>query len=134
MKMEEVRPFTVESFYKFVSERKLMAAKCVECGFMLLPPRPLCPHCHSSNLTWTQLKGVGKLETFTIIHVAPPQFQAMTPYVVGIVKLHEGPRLPGMIHNVKPQEVKVGMDLRVDFDTTLPSQWPMWPRYFFKPP
>ena len=133
MKMEEVPPFTIESFYKFVSERKLMAAKCVKCGSVLLPPRPLCPHCHSSNLTWVQLKGEGKLETFTIIHVAPPQFQALTPYVVGIVKLHEGPRVPGMIHNIKPQEVRVGMDLRVDFDTALPSQWPMWPRYFFRP-
>jgi len=133
MRMEEVPPLTVESFYKFVSERRLMAAKCVECGSVLLPPRPLCPRCYSSNLTWVQLKGVGKLETFTIIHAAPPQFQEMIPYVVGIVRLDEGPRLPGMIQNIKPEEVRVGMDLRVDFETTLPSQWPVWPRYFFRP-
>jgi len=132
--MEEIPSFTIESFYKLVGERKLTAAKCGECKSILLPPRPICPHCYSSNLTWFQLKGMGKLETFTTIHVAPPQFQAITPYMVGIVRLHEGPRLPGMIKNVKPEEVRVGMDLRVDFDTELPSQWPTWPRYFFRPP
>lgn len=131
--MEETPPFTIESFYKYVGEKRLMAAKCAVCGSVLLPPRPFCSQCCSSKLRWVQIRGVGKLETYTIIHVASPQFQEMAPYVVGIVKLYEGPRLPAMIRNVEPKDVKVGMDLKVDFDTTLLTLWPMWPRYFFKP-
>jgi uncharacterized OB-fold protein len=57
----------------------------------------------------------------------------LAPYVVGIIELDGHLCLTGMIRHVKPEEVKVGMDLEVDFDTTVSSQWPKWPRYFFRP-
>ncbi len=133
MKMAETFPFTIEQFYKFVSEKKLMAAKCKKCGTMLLPPRPMCTKCFSSDLEWVELKNKGKLLTYTVIHVSPKQFESLIPYAVGIVKLEDGPKLPGMIQDVEPEKISVGMDLKVDFDTTIPSEWPMWSRYFFKP-
>jgi len=125
--------FTIESFYNLVKEGKLMAAKCNRCGTLLLPPRPVCTNCLSEDFEWVELKGKGKLLTYTVIHVAPPQFQSMTPYAVGIVKLEDGPNLPGMIKDIEPEKIKVGMNLKVDFDKSVPSQWPMWPRYFFRP-
>jgi hypothetical protein len=126
-------PFTIESFYKFIAERKLMAAKCKQCGKLFVPPRPMCTDCYSKDLEWTQLKGDGKLLTYTVIHVSPKQFEGMIPYAVGITKLVEGPQLPGMIRNVEIDKIRVGMKLKVDFDTALPSEWPQWPRYYFKP-
>lgn len=131
--MAETNPFTIEGFYKFVSEGKLMAAKCSKCGAMLLPPRPLCTKCFSTDFEWIELSGRGELLSYTVIHVSPPQFESMAPYIVGIVKLEEGLRLPGMIRGVEPEKIRVGMALMVDFDTSLPSQWPLWPRYFFRP-
>jgi len=126
-------PFTIESFYKLIAEGKLMAAKCKQCGKLFLPPRPMCTNCYSKDLEWTQLKGEGQLLTYTVIHVSPKQFQDMIPYAVGIVKLTEGLQLPGMIRNIEPDKIRVGMKLKVDFDTALPSEWPQWPRYYFKP-
>lgn len=131
--MAEKYPFTIEQFYKFVSERRLMAAKCKKCGTMLLPPRPMCTKCFSSDLEWVELKNKGKLLTYTVIHVSSKQFESLIPYAVGIVKLEDGPKLPGMIQDVEPEKISVGMSLEVDFDTTIPSEWPTWPRYFFKP-
>jgi len=130
---EAVAPFTIESFYKFVNERKVMAAKCGKCGKLLLPPKPMCTQCLSTDLKWVELKKRGKLLTYTVIHVSPKQFESMAPYAVGIVKLEEGPNLLGTIRGIEPIKIKVGMDLIVDFDTALPAQWPTWPRYFFKP-
>jgi len=124
----------MESFYKFVSERKLVAAKCNECGTMLLPPRPVCTKCLSTDFKWVELKGKGKLLSYTVIHVSPVQFQSMAPYTVGILELEDGPHLPGMIRGVKSEKIRVGMDLKVDFDTSIPAQWPLWPRYFFSLP
>ena len=132
--MAETHPFTIESFYKFVREGKLMAAKCDKCGTLLLPPRPMCTKCFSTDFKWVKLKGKGKLLSYTVIHISPVQFQSMAPYTVGIVELEEGPRLPGMIRGVEPEKIRVGMTLTVDFDTSVPSQWPLWPRYFFRPP
>jgi len=131
--MSDNPPFTVSSFYKFVSEKRLMAAKCNECGTVLLPPKPMCTKCLSTNLKWIELEGAGKLLSYTVIYIAPEQFQSITPYTVGIVELQNGLRLPGMIRGVDPKEIRVGMDLKIDFDTSISSQWPAWPRYFFRP-
>jgi uncharacterized OB-fold protein len=134
LKMPEKPPFTVSSFYKFVSEKRLMAAKCNECGTVHLPPRPMCTSCLSTNLKWIELEGAGKLLSYTVIHVAPEQFQSLAPYAVGIVELESGLRLPGMICGVEPEKVRVGMNLKIAFEPSTCTQWPAWPRYFFKPP
>ena len=132
--MAETRPFTIEEFYRFAGEKRLMVARCNKCGELLLPPRPMCTKCLSTDLKWVELGKRGELLTYTVIHVAPTQFQSMVPYVVGVVKLKDGLKLPGMIRGIEPEEIKVGMELEVDFDATSPSQWPMWPRYFFRAP
>ena len=132
--MSETLPFTIESFYKFANERKLLGAKCDECGTLFLPPRPLCTRCFSRDFKWVELRRRGRLLSYTVIHVSPVQFQSLVPYTVGIVELQDGPHLPGMIRGVEPKKIKVGMDLVVDFDTSNASDWPSWPRYFFKPP
>lgn len=127
--------FGIESFYKFVGEGKLMAAKCNKCGIVMLPPRPVCTKCYSKDLQWIELKGNGKLLTYTVIHVAPKQFETLAPYTVGIMKLDEGPQLLGMIRGVEFDKIKVGMSLTVDFEkpSSTQIQWPTWSKYYFKP-
>jgi len=132
--MSETVPFTIEQFYKFVNEGKVMAAKCKKCGTILLPPRPMCIKCHSNELEWTELAKRGKLLTYTIIHVAPPQFQHLIPYAVGIVKLQNGMKIPGMIRGVNFENLKIGMELEIEVEKAEKSDtWPNWPRYYFKP-
>ena len=132
--MSTQEPFTIEQFYKFLQEGKLMAAKCQKCGKIHLPPRPLCDNCFSQQFDWLQVSGKGKLLTYTVIHVAPEQFQALTPYAVGIVELENGLKIPGMIQGTTQEQLKIGMELTLDFATcTTPQQWPQWSRYCFKP-
>jgi len=136
---EAQQAFGIESFYKFVGEGKLMGAKCNKCGEVMLPPRPVCTKCYSKDLQWVELKGRGKLLTYTVIHVSPKQFEALAPYPVGIVKFEDGSQLLGMIRGVEPDKIRVGMSLTVDFEKpsaalhTQQEQWPTWPRYYFKP-
>jgi hypothetical protein len=123
----------VENFYLFCAEGKLMSVKCKQCGAVICPPRSICPKCFADESDWMELKGRGKLLTYTIIHFPPSQFQALAPYAVGIVKLEQGPQLSGMIKNVKLEDLRIGMEIQVDFEKGLPKEWPRWPRYFFKP-
>ncbi|MCW4018184.1 MAG: Zn-ribbon domain-containing OB-fold protein [Candidatus Bathyarchaeota archaeon] len=126
--------FTIEQFYKFLSEGKLMAAKCQKCGKIHLPPRPICDNCYSQDFVWKEVSGKSKLLTYTVIYVAPAQFQALAPYAVGIVQLENGLKLPGVISGVPHDKLKVGMDLAVDFEACAAGQaWPQWQRYCFKP-
>jgi uncharacterized OB-fold protein len=128
----EAKPFTTEQFYKFIGEKKLMAAKCKKCGSMYVPPRPMCANCFSKELDWIEVKPKGKLVTYTIIHVAPEQFQSIAPYAYGIIELQNGLRLPGIIRNIDPEKLKIGIELAVDFETEPSQGWPQWPRYYFK--
>ena len=132
--MSTQEPFTIEQFYKFMSQKKLMAGRCLKCGKIHLPPRLLCDNCYGQQFEWLQISGKGKLVTYTVIHVAPQQFQALTPYAVGIVELENGLKIPGMIPGLTQEQLKVGMELTLDFGTCSTSQvWPQWQRYCFKP-
>jgi uncharacterized OB-fold protein len=132
--MSTQEPFTIEQFYKFLAQGKLMAGKCQKCGKIHLPPRPLCDQCFSQDFEWMEVSGKGRLLTYTVIHIAPPQFQAMAPYAVGIVQLENSLRIPGMIQGVPQEQLKIGMALTIDFGTCNTAQaWPQWQRYCFKP-
>ena len=126
--------FTIDQFYKFLMQGKLMAGKCLKCGKIHLPPRPLCDNCYGTQFEWVQVSGKGKLLTYTVIHVAPHQFQSLAPYAIGIVELEDGLKIPGMIQSIPEEQLKIGMKLQVDFSTcSSPQSWPQWPRYCFKP-
>lgn len=134
MKMSDQTPFTIEQFYRNINQQKLLGAKCLKCGKIHLPPRPLCSECFSQDFEWSEIPAGGKLLTYTIIHIAPTQFQSMAPYATGIVQLKGGTKLPGMIKEVPSEKIKIGMELTVEFEKCEPSQsWPRWPRYYFKP-
>jgi hypothetical protein len=126
-------PFTIEQFYRLMNEGKLMAGKCQKCGKVHLPPRPLCDRCLSKDFEWTSLPTGGKLLAYTIIHVAPIQFQASVPYVIGIIGFDNGLKIPGMIKNVLPDQIKIGMPLTMVIEPcSVASLWPQWPRYYFR--
>ena len=132
--MSSSEPFTIEQFYKFLAQQKLMAGRCLKCGKIHLPPRPLCDNCFSQEFEWVNISGIGKLLTYTVISIAPQQFQDLTPYVVGIVQLEHSLKIPGMINNVKQEQLKIGMELALDFGSCSTTQaWPQWQRYCFKP-
>ncbi|RLI41283.1 hypothetical protein DRO59_07330 [Candidatus Bathyarchaeota archaeon] len=133
--MSEEAPFTIEQFYKYVEQGKFMGGRCKKCGTIYLPPRSLCTKCFSKDFEWVEISPKGKLLTYTIIHVAPVQFQSMAPYAVGIVQLENGLKIPGMIRDVEHEKIEIGMELQVGFEkpSVTASQWPQWPRYYFKP-
>lgn len=133
--MSEQQPFTIEQFCKWASQGRLMGGKCVKCGKVHFPPRPLCDVCFSDKFEWFEIPTQGRLLTYTIIHVAPVQFQSMAPYAVGIAQFGGGFKLPGMIKNVPLEAVKIGLPVTIVFEAACgtSAQWPQWPRYYFTP-
>ena len=131
--MSEEQPFTIEQFYRFIGQKKLMALKCKKCNTVNLPPRPCCKKCLSADLYWIPIGSKGKLVTYTVIYVAPKEFQDSVPYIYGIMEVAKDVRLPGIIRDISLDDLSIGMDLKIDFDTRITEEWPQWPRYFFLP-
>jgi uncharacterized OB-fold protein len=131
--MTEALPHTIEQFYRFIAQGKIMATKCSHCDATYVLPRFMCAKCLSKNLVWVEIGKMGKLLTYTVIYIAPAKFQEDVPYVYGIIELDDGLSLPGVIRNVSLDKVKIGMNLEVGFDIKADKEWPRWPRYFFTP-
>jgi uncharacterized protein len=90
---------------------RLHGSKCGRCGTVAFPPHKLCPACGAeSGQAQVELSPVGKLYTFSEVHVAPKGFP--TPYAVGYVDLPEGVRLFGQI-DAKAAELEVGEEVAV---------------------
>jgi len=129
--MEPQSPLTVDEFYEHCASGKLLGARCRKCKNVFVL-RNICPKCRSDKADSVPLSGKGELQTYTIIHVAPARFQSIAPYAVGIVRLEEGVQLPGIIRNVKIEDLKVGMNVAIGFDLNTQESWPQWPRYYFE--
>ena len=120
--MEE-RTISALSFHQFLYEDKLMGSRCKKCGTLFSPPRPICIKCYGREMEWVELKGKGKLVTFTSINVGPPWmikqgYDRQHPYCSGVVELEEGVKIDARIEGVdtsKPETIKIGMPLTVDF-------------------
>lgn len=111
-------PFTTSSFQNFLEKKRLMGVKCSDCNNLMLPPRIICTKCNNRKLEWHEFKGVGALETYSILHVAPTSLKDNVPYVVGIIKLREGPMITGRIIDVdatRSENIEIGMNVKIDF-------------------
>ena len=119
----EQRPISVLSFYQFLNEDKLMGSRCKKCGTLFSPPRPICITCNGDEMEWAELKGKGKLLTFTSINIGPPWmieqgYDRQHPYCSGVVGLEEEVKIDARIEGVeasKPETIKIGMPLTVEF-------------------
>jgi len=82
---------------------------CPKCGWTDFHVAHECPRC-LSELTATDLPGVGKIVTFTCIRYPPKGYEDRSPYVVAIVRLGNGVRVIGRL--VDPvDDVKIGSDV-----------------------
>ncbi len=63
----------------------------------------------------TKLSGKGEIFSYTIIHVAPKNFEKQVPYAVAIIRLDEGPRLTAQIVDTPLEEIKIGMRVESTF-------------------
>ena len=81
-------------------------------GHGSLPPRRVCPHSGSTELSQQSLPETGTVETYTVVHVAAEKFSDDTPYVSAVVDF--GPvALTGILRGVEPETVAVGDEVTV---------------------
>ena len=95
---------------------RLVTQRCRACGRIWHPPLPACPHCHSTDIGWREVRGDGTVYTYTVVrHATHAALADRVPYVVAIVELTEGPRLVTGITGCAPGDVRVGMAVRACF-------------------
>lgn len=105
-------------------EHRLVIQRCASCHTLRHPPGPQCPQCQSFEWDTVDAAGGATLHSFTVAH--HPRHPAFDyPLVIAVVELDEGTRLIANLAGITPDEVAIGMRLRLDWldadpDLTLP--------------
>ncbi|MHC4469680.1 MAG: Zn-ribbon domain-containing OB-fold protein [Planctomycetota bacterium] len=94
---------------------RLEAGKCSGCGKVHFPPRRVCIECRGREFETVTLPDEGKVETFTVIRVAPTAFTDEAPYAVALVELTDGTRLMSQLVDCDPDEIQMGMPVKIEF-------------------
>ena len=85
-------------FWEAAEQGRLIIQHCEDCGSAIFYPRPICPHCWNSHLSWRDASGKGTLRSWSTVHrPGHPGWEPAAPYTVGIVKLVEGPTMLSLI-------------------------------------
>jgi uncharacterized OB-fold protein len=109
--------FTTETkasdFLSYLEKGKVMATRCRRCGTNYFPPRMDCPKCIGSDVEWFEIKGNGKLLTYTVVNYGPAGFEEDTPYALAIADFN-GMRVFGRLSKgLKESDIKPGMRVKV---------------------
>ena len=95
---------TFAEYNKALKKNKLLGLECKDCGTITVPPKIVCRKCASPNMDVIELKGNGKIQTFTTVHVASEGREGEAPYIVALVELDEGPWIMGNLVDIDPSE------------------------------
>jgi uncharacterized OB-fold protein len=104
------------AFWQGGRHGELLIHHCAPCARYFHPPAPVCPHCASFDVASEPVSGLGKVLSYTINY--QPWLPALeVPYVVAIVALddQDGLQFVSNIVGCKPEEVSIGMPVRVTF-------------------
>ncbi len=109
--------FTAEAkaadFIKYLEAGKVMATRCRKCGVSYFPPRMDCPRCLSSDVEWFEIKGKGKLASYTVVNYGPTGFEADAPYILALGEFDGVQILARLSRDIEPKDIRVGTSLTV---------------------
>jgi len=110
----------MEKFIKTLADKKILGAKCPQCGYVYVPPRWRCGKCYAKvgEKNLTELSGKGTLLSYTTAYVeldGVGNFRELDkPKAIGAIKLESADSTIFMpLGEVKPGDLKEGMKVEV---------------------
>jgi uncharacterized OB-fold protein len=112
-------------FWDGTAAGELRIQRCGGCGALRHPPGPMCPACGAARPGYVVAAGTGEVYSYVVQH-HPPVPGKQLPIVVALVALPEGVRMVGELLGAGPEQVRIGLPVRVEFvrvdgELTLPA-------------
>jgi uncharacterized OB-fold protein len=92
----------------------LIGSRCRICGYTSFPKNAVCVRCRRDDtMEEIKLGPYGSLETYAVMRVGPPDFPP--PYVIGYVKMEEGPVVFTLLTGCEPEDdaLELGQDMEL---------------------
>ena len=112
----EPAPASEESapFWDATREQRLVLPWCADCDRAFWYPRVVCPRCLGDAVEWRPASGDATVYAVSVHHKpGPGRVPEDGPYAVALVELPEGPRLLSNVVGCPPDDVAVGMPVRL---------------------
>ena len=122
-------------FWDGTAVGELRIQRCARCGALRHPPGPMCPACGEASTAgaaglaggegYAVAAGAGEVFSY-VVHHHPPVPGKRLPMVVALVQLPEGVRILGEMPGVRPDQVRIGLPVRVTFTQAGDMALPTW--------
>jgi uncharacterized protein len=113
-------------FWEGTAAGELRIQRCAGCGALRHPPGPMCPACgQPSDGGYAVAAGTGQVFSY-VVHHHPPVPGKKLPLVVALVQLPEGVRMLGEMPGARPDQVRIGLPVRVTFNRVGDMSLPAW--------
>jgi uncharacterized protein len=104
-----------EFFWAGTKAGELRIQRCGDCGALRHPPGPACLSCGSTrDQGYEVAAGTGTVYSY-VVHRHPPVPGKQLPIVIALVELTEGVRVMAELTGAEPDQVQIGMPVRVSF-------------------
>ncbi|MBN2012061.1 Zn-ribbon domain-containing OB-fold protein [candidate division KSB1 bacterium] len=105
---------SVPKYWRNIPQRyRLEAVKCIKCGKLFFPPRPVCNECRSQEFETVHLSDEGKIVTFTVLNSAPSKFSYQTPYPIAVIELSDSAKICAQITDCDIDKLYIGMPVKL---------------------
>ncbi len=106
-----------QPWFDGLREHKLLLQYFPSADFYQYPYSDRCMKDWSTDWEWRESKGEGVVFTWGRMHQKyHPGWAVEVPYTLAVVELDEGPRMQTTLVNVDPEQIRVGMRVKVRFD------------------
>ena len=125
---EAIRPVVSPDtafFWAGTATGELRVQRCDDCGTVRHPPGPRCPSCGNMAAGYLVAAGTGEVYSY-VVHHHPPVPGKKLPIVIALVQLPEGVRMVGELLGVRPDQVRIGLPVRVTFVPAGDMALPAW--------
>jgi uncharacterized OB-fold protein len=107
-----VETILTHPFWQATRERRFLLQFDSQANRYQFYPRPISLY-STMPLVWREARGEGTLVAHTLCHTPAPGFKALTPYILGLVKLAEGPRVFARVVDTTYDDLRIGQPMRL---------------------
>lgn len=105
------------AYWQAAAEHRLTICRCQECRQWLQPPLERCRYC-AGPTGFEPVAGTGEIYSFIVVrHPSVPAFVPRLPYVIAVVTLDEGVRIPGIVVDVETTDVEIGQRVTAGWES-----------------
>jgi hypothetical protein len=109
-------------YWQAAKRHEFVAQRCRACGYVHLPPGPVCTNCLSDDQEWVPLSGKGTINSYGVYHHQwHSGFADDMPYNVALIELAEGPQIISQVVGCANDALACGLAVEVTFEDVTPE-------------